>query len=214
MANQSPVFDDAFRTRLRQLLKWRRDVRRFHREPLPQDQLEHLIETACLAPSVGLSQPWRFVIVEDGARREAVRANFEASNVAALSGYTGKRALHYARLKLAGLDDAPHHLAVFADRTGAEGHGLGRNTMPETIEFSVVAAVHTLMLAARAEGIGVGWISILDPVALTATLNVPIEWSLIGYLCVGYPEADDNVPMLERLQWERRLPPSSFILRR
>ena len=86
--------------------------------------------------------------------------------------------------------------------------------MPETIEFSVVTAIHTLMLAARAEGIGVGWISILDPVALTMTLEVPIQWSFIGYLCIGYAETDDNVPMLERQRWERRLPASSFIFRR
>ena len=214
MADRPPIFDEVFRTRLYQLIEWRRDVRRFRADPLPQGQLERLIEIACLSPSVGLSQPWRFVIVDDPARRAAVRANFEASNAAALSGYSGDRALFYSRLKLAGLGEAPHHLAVFADRTGAEGHGLGRNTMPQTIEFSVVAAIHTLMLAARAEGIGVGWISILDPVATIATLKVPIEWRLIGYLCVGYAEADDNVPMLERLRWERRLRPSSFIFRR
>src|SRR3954447_7675443 len=182
MIDGFPTFDDVFRTRLRQLLEWRRDVRRFRPNPLPKGQLERLIEIACLAPSVGLSQPWRFVIIDDLIRRAAVRENFEASNNAALAGYIGERALLYARLKLAGLDDAPNHLAVFADRGSTEGHGLGRRTMPETIEFSVVTAIHTLMLAARAEGIGVGWISILDPATLTMTLNVSTEWSLIGYL--------------------------------
>jgi 5,6-dimethylbenzimidazole synthase len=214
MAADAPFFDDAFRRRLRQLFAWRRDVRRFRPEALPPFALERLIETACLAPSVGLSQPWRFVIVDDEARRAGVRENFAASNKAALAGYAGDRALRYARLKLAGLDDAPHQLAVFADPVTATGSGLGRATMPETIEFSVVAALTTLMLAARAVGIGVGWISILNPAALTTLLDVPAGWRLIGYLCLGYPEAEDSVPMLERAAWERRLPPSSFILRR
>jgi len=214
MGDQAPLFDNAFRDRLRQLFEWRRDVRRFRPALLPAGLLERLIEIACLSPSVGLSQPWRFVVVEDPTRRDAVRANFDASNAAALSGYTGERAELYARLKLAGLDDAPHHLAVFADAASPEGHGLGRKTMPQTVEYSVVAAIHTLMLAARAEGIGVGWISILDPAALATALEVPSGWSFIGYLCVGYATADDNVPMLEREQWERRLPPSSFIFRR
>src|SRR5712672_1485378 len=87
-----------------------------------------------------------------------------------------KRAAQYARLKLAGLDDAPCHLAVFADRDTARGHGLGRQTMPEMSEYSAVAAVHTLWLAARAEGIGMGWVSILDPRTITAILDVPANW--------------------------------------
>jgi 5,6-dimethylbenzimidazole synthase len=214
MADRPPIFDAEFQNRLRDLFEWRRDVRRFRSDPLPSGQVEHLIETACLSPSVGLSQPWRFVLVEDPIRRERVRANFEASNAAALSGYVGDRARLYARLKLAGLVDAPHQLAVFADRTAVEGHGLGRSTMPETVEFSVVAAIYTFMLAARAEGIGVGWISILDPTTLSRALDVPAAWSFIGYLCVGYAEADDDVPMLERAGWQHRLPPSSFIYRR
>lgn len=214
MANEAPTFDDAFRRQLRQLFAWRRDVRRFRRDKLPAGSLERLVETACLAPSVGLSQPWRFVTVDDPGRRAAVRGNFTDSNAAALAGYAGERALAYARLKLAGLDDAPHQLAAFADRDAAAGHGLGRATMPETIEYSVVAALTVLMLAARAEGVGVGWVSILDPAALAATLDVPASWRLIGYLCLGYPESDDAVPMLERAEWERRLPASAFILRR
>jgi 5,6-dimethylbenzimidazole synthase len=214
MADRPPIFDEPFRARLRELFEWRRDVRRFRRAPLAPGRLERLIEIACLSPSVGLSQPWRFVVVDDQDRRRGVRANFAASNAAALAGYSGEQALRYARLKLAGLDDAPHHLAAFCDPAVTEGHGLGRKTMPETIDFSVVAAVTTLMLAARAEGIGVGWISIFDPAALTALLDVPAGWRLIGYLCLGYPESEDAVPMLEQQQWERRLPASSFIWRR
>jgi 5,6-dimethylbenzimidazole synthase len=207
-------FDDAFRARLRDLLVWRRDVRRFRRDPLPSGTLERLIHVACLAPSVGLSQPWRFVIVDDPAHRAAVRKNFESCNADALAAQNQQRAAAYARLKLAGLDDAPCHLAVFTDRSTAQGHGLGRRTMPEMIEYSAVTAIHTIWLAARAEGVGMGWVSILDPAAVAAILDVPANWKLIGYLCLGFPQAEDDIPDLERAGWERRQAPSSVVIRR
>ncbi len=197
-------FDAAFRARLRDLLMWRRDVRRFRPDPLPVGTLESLIELACLAPSVGLSQPWRFVIVEDAARRAAVRQNFTACNADALRAQAPPRAGLYARLKLEGLAEAPVHFAVFADRTTTQGHGLGRRTMPEMIEYSAVTAVHTVWLAARAQGIGLGWISILDPTAIATILDVPATWKLIGYFCLGYPEVEDTVPELEQAGWEQR----------
>ena len=207
-------FDPAFRARLRELLIWRRDVRRFKRDPLPAGTLEALIELACLAPSVGLSQPWRFVIVDDGARRATIRDNFAACNAQALAAQSGDRAGLYAQLKLAGLDDAPCHFAVFADRATAQGHGLGRHTMPEMIEYSAVTAVHTMWLAARAQGIGMGWVSILDPCKVAAALDVPAEWKFIGYFCAGYPQADETIPELEQSGWERRRVPHSVIVRR
>ena len=208
-------FDDAFRARLRDLLIWRRDVRRFRRDPLPDGALERLIELACLAPSVGLSQPWRFVIVDSPAHRAAIRKNFESCNADALAAQSQQRAAAYARIKLAGLDDAPCHLAVFADRATAQGHGLGRRTMPEMIEYSAVTAVHTIWLAARAEGIGMGWVSILEPAAVAAILDVPANWTFIGYLCLGFPQDEDDSPDLERAGWEQRQPaPSSVVIRR
>ena len=209
-----PEFDDAFRAHLVELLTWRRDVRRFRADTLPDGLLEHLLEVAALAPSVGLSQPWRFVIVEDAGRRAEVRANFERANAAALAAYEGAEAQSYARLKLAGLDEAPVHLAVFADPGTAQGHGLGRRTMPEMIEYSAVTAIHTLWLAARAHRIGLGWVSILDPAAVGRSLEVPPEWSLVGYLCLGYPQGADDTPALERAGWERRRAVESFVLRR
>jgi 5,6-dimethylbenzimidazole synthase len=206
-------FDDAFRARLRDLLVWRRDVRCFRRDPLPPGTLERLIHLACLAPSVGLSQPWRFVVVDDPVRRATVRDNFERCNAHALAAQSSERTAAYARLKLAGLDDAPCHLAVFSDRSTAQGHGLGRHTMPEMIEYSAVTAVHTIWLAARAEGIGVGWVSILEPAAVAAILDVPAHWKLIAYLCLGFPRAEDDVPDLMRRGWEQRQP-FSVVLRR
>ena len=212
--NVAPAFDADFRTSLRQLLVWRRDVRRFRRDPLPDGMLERLIEAACFAPSVGLSQPWRFVVVDDPSRRAAIRRNFEICNAEALAAQAPERAMRYARLKLAGLDAAPSHMAIFADRTSGQGHGLGRHTMPEMTEYSVVAAVHTLWLVARAEGIGMGWVSILDPSVVADTLQVPAGWTFMGYLCLGYPEVDDDTPALEREGWEQRRTASAFILRR
>ncbi|WP_233022138.1 5,6-dimethylbenzimidazole synthase [Rhodopseudomonas boonkerdii] len=209
-----PAFDDQFRAHLHDLFAWRRDVRRFRSEPLPEGALERLIETACLAPSVGLSQPWRFVIVDDPVRRQAVQKNFSTCNAEALGAYHGERAQLYARLKLAGLREAPGHLAVFADRGTEVGHGVGRRTMPEMAEYSVVTAVTTMWLAARAEGIGMGWVSILDPAAVAEALDVPRDWRLIGYFCIGYPETEDDRPELEREGWEHRRVATDHILRR
>lgn len=212
--SEAPEFDAEFRERLYDLLKWRRDVRRFKRTPLPQGAIERLIAIACLSPSVGLSEPWRFVMVEDDARRAAIRQCFEACNREALEMQTPDRAALYARLKLAGLDDAPCQIAVFSDRSTAQGAGLGRLTMPETLDYSVVNAVHTLWLAARAEGIGMGWVSILDPQRMAAILDVPRDWVFIGHLCVGYPVKEDDTPALARAGWEHRHPPKGVVLYR
>jgi 5,6-dimethylbenzimidazole synthase len=211
---QHPDFDPAFRDRLQTLLAWRRDVRRFRRDTLPESAIEGLIGIACLSPSVGLSEPWRFVIIEDLTRRAAIRACFELCNRDALQKQDPDRAALYARLKLAGLDDAPCHVAVFADRTTAQGHGLGRLTMPATLDYSVAIAIHTLWLAARAEGIGVGWVSILDPVRVAEILEVPKAWTFIGHLCIGYPEEEHDTPVLQREDWERRHPAAGTILYR
>jgi 5,6-dimethylbenzimidazole synthase len=208
------IFDDAFRRRLGELLAWRRDVRRFRTETLPPGTLERLIELACLAPSVGLSQPWRFVIVDDAQRRRSVLDDFKCCNADALDAYQDNLASKYARLKLAGLEEAPCQFAVFADAATAQGHGLGRRTMPEMAEYSAVAAIHTLWLAARAEGIGMGWVSILTPGRMNKILDVPESWRFLGYFCVGYPQAETDLPELERAGWETRRNSQTFILRR
>ena len=104
--------------------------------------------------------------------------------------------------------------AVFADRGTEQGHGLGRHTMPEMIEYSTVMAIYTLWLVARAEGVGLGWVSILDPAEIGRILDVPPGWSFIGYLCVGYPEHEAITPELEHEGWERRRKWQSWVLRR
>jgi len=212
--NALAPFDDAFRLRLRDLLAWRRDVRRFRADPLPAGTLERLIEIACLAPSVGLSQPWRFIVVDDPARRSAVRDTFKACNADALKSYSDEMAAKYAALKLAGLEEAPCQFAVFADRTTPVGHGLGRRTMPEMAEYSAVTAISTMWLAARAENIGMGWVSILDPARMNDILAVPDTWRFIGYFCLGYPQVESDRPELESAGWERRQSPQACVLRR
>ena len=207
-------FDDVFRAQLRDLLIWRRDVRRFRTEALPPGTIERLIDLACLAPSVGLSQPWRFVIVDDPARRRAVLDDFRSCNADAPESYADHLATRYAKLKLAGLEEAPSQVAIFAEPATETGHGLGRRTMPEMVEYSVVAAIHTMWLAARAEGIAMGWLSILTPGHINKVLDVPETWRLLGYFCLGYPQAESDTPELERAGWERRHAAQMFIVRR
>jgi 5,6-dimethylbenzimidazole synthase len=176
--------------------------------------VQSLLDAACLAPSVGYSQPWRFVtVVSDGARA-SVRANFEHCNAVALAEYEGSRARQYATLKLAGLSEAPVHLAVFTDIATSVGHGLGRRTMPATLEYSTVMAIQNLWLAARAAGIGVGWVSILDADRLSTDLDIPAGWRFTAYLCVGYPERPSEEPELARLGWEAPHGPSRTLLTR
>lgn len=209
-----PHFDEAFRARFLDLLRWRRDVRRFRPDPLPPGTLERLIALACLAPSVGLSQPWRFVVVDSPERRQAVRASFERCNAAAAEAEPDGRAALYRSLKLAGIDEAPCQFAVFAEPDPARGHGLGRRTMAATVGYSAAMAIHTIWLAARAEGLGLGWVSILDPAEVAAILDVPPDWTFIGYLCLGTPQEEGEVPALEKAGWETRTGPSALVLQR
>jgi 5,6-dimethylbenzimidazole synthase len=195
-------FDDAFRAELAQLFAWRRDVRRFRSEPVSDDVVEQLVATTRFAPSVGYSQPSRFVRVDDLARRAQIVAEYERSNAEAAQRYSDEQYERYVGLKLAGLREAPIHLAVFVDTETPRGAGLGRQTMPETLAYSTVLAIHTLWLMARAMGVGVGWVSILDPAAVTRILDVPAEWTFVAYLCLGYPQEEHLDRELVRAGWE------------
>lgn len=205
---------EKFSDDLDRLFVWRRDVRRFRKDPLEEGLLETLIERACLAPSVGNAQPWRFLNVETPALREKVASNFERENGLAAATYEGGKANLYASLKLAGLREAPVHLAVFADTQTDAGSGLGRRTMPETLAYSTVCAIHTLWLAARARGVGVGWVSILDPHTLSEDLNAGENWQFIAYLCIGYPVENHDEPELVRQGWQDRIDASKVFFPR
>ena len=201
-----PVFPPDFARQLDALLTWRRDVRHFRATPLPDGTLDYLLDRACLAPSVGNSQPWRFVRVVSAERRAAIIAHVEAENRRAAAIHDDKARAAYEALKLHGLREAPEHLAVFCQRDPTAGHGLGRQTMPETPAYSVVMAIHTLWLAARAIGVGMGWVSIVDPAAVNAMLDVPEDWHFVALLCLGYPAQASETPELVRRHWQDRLP--------
>jgi 5,6-dimethylbenzimidazole synthase len=202
--SDAPAFDAAFQAQLAELFAWRRDVRHFRSDPLPAGTIEALIELAELAPSVGNSQPWRFVRIMDADLRAALVAHVDAENGRAADGYAGEEAAAYRALKLHGLREAPEILAVFSDESPAAGHGLGRATMPEMLRYSTVMAIHTLWLAARARGIGLGWVSILDPATVTRLLAAEPGWTFVALLCLGYPAAPSDTPELEERGWQAR----------
>ncbi len=204
MIDDPGQFSSDFRADLARLLQWRRDVRRFRATPVPEAALAQSLAAFALAPSVGLSEPWRILRVDSAGARRACLENFRASNVCALAGQDGDRARLYSTLKLSGMAEAPVQLAVFCDETTPKGARLGAGTMPETRAYSVVGAITLFWLTLRARGLGLGWVSILDPARLSHDLDVPEGWRFIGYLCVGWPEDDDTVPELERAGWESR----------
>ncbi len=200
-------FPAEFCEQLHDLMSWRRDVRHFQADrPVPDELLEKVLEAIRLAPSVGLSEPWRLISVKSPEARAKTLANFEAANEQALQGYSGERAKIYAGLKLSGMRDAPVQLAVFCDDGTDKGAGLGAGTMPEARRYSVVSAIMNFWLAARAHGLGVGWVSILDPAQVAADLEAPEGWALVAYLCVGWPVETSQTPELEKAKWEERDP--------
>ena len=200
-------FEEGARQAVYRAIRERRDVRRgFLPEPLPDDLLRKLLEAAHSAPSVGLMQPWRFIVVRDIDVRQTIHNMFLDANRQALAGYEGEQQRNYAGLKLEGILEAPQNLCVVCDPQSSQGHQLGRRTMPETALYSAVCAVQNLWLAARAEGIGVGWVSILEPNQLRRALKIPDHITPVAYLCLGYVETFAAEPDLERAGWERRIP--------
>ena len=185
----------------------RRDVRSgFLPEPLSNQVLSRLLEAAHHAPSVGLMQPWRFILIRAIEIRRAIHDIFLRSNREALDTYEGDRAKKYASLKLEGILEAPQNLCIVCNPECERGHRLGRHSMPETALYSAVCAVQNLWLAARAEGVGVGWVSILDKEMLQKVLHIPGNIVPVAYLCLGYVGRFAAEPDLERAGWEHRIP--------
>ena len=197
-------FSQDFQTELYDLMKWRRDVRHFKPDPVDPDLLRLCLNAFHMAPSVGLSEPWRIVAVNSANARQKSLDNFKAANADALAGYGDGQAELYATLKLTGMRDAPVQLAVFCEEDTPKGSGLGAQTMPEMRRYSVVSAIMSFWLATRAYGLGLGWVSILDPARLRADLDLPDNWSLVAYLCVGCPKEETDTPELETVGWEMR----------
>lgn len=201
---QDQTFSDDFRTQFDLLMRLRRDVRRFRTDAIDEAVLTRCLDAFRLAPSVGLSEPWRVIRVESDTARAAALTNFQTANAQALAGYSGETAQLYSRLKLSGMQEAPVQLAVFCDDTTDKGQGLGAGTMPEMRRYSVVSAITLFWLALRAQGLGLGWVSILDPDQMARDLSVPDNWRLIGYFCIGWPMEPSDTPELERAGWECR----------
>lgn len=209
-------FTAGFRAEFYELMHWRRDVRHFSTE-WDRDKDEPVLQSTLgssfsSAPSVGLSEPWRVVRVESQEARAKVLRNFQEENAKALEGYRGEQKRNYATLKLSGMKEAPVQLAVFCDESTTKGSRLGAKSMPEMRRYSVVSAITLFWLAARAVGLGVGWVSILDPMKLGEDLEVSSDWTLVGYLCVGWPKEDNETPELERLGWEKRNNPKEDLV--
>jgi 5,6-dimethylbenzimidazole synthase len=199
------IFDESAAASLELLMQWRRDVRHFRPEPVPDAMMERLANAMAMAPSVGNSRPWRVMRVRDPSRRAAVIACFERCNADATQSYVGAKREQYLKLKLAGLREAPEHLAVFTQINPREGDGLGRATMPETLDYSTMMAIHSLWLVARVLNLGVGWVSILDVAEIRTILDPDPAWRFAAYLCVGYPVFHAPQPLLQECGWQHNV---------
>ena len=194
------------------VMAMRRDMRHFLPDPLDEALVARLLGAAHMAPSVGLMQPWRFIRIRDPGLRAGVHALVEEERIKTAQALA-EREDEFMRLKVEGILECGE-LLVAALAPDRERHVFGRRTMPDMDLASVACAIQNLWLAARAEGIGMGWVSILDPARVKAILDVPEAWRFIGYFCLGFPEQEHVQPELERAGWERRRPAASVVLRR
>ena len=184
----------------------RRDVRKgFLNKSIEEDVLQRILEAAHAAPSVGFMQPWNFILIKDSETREKIKANFEESKSTEAALFKDEQKELYNSLKLEGIVESPLNICITCDRTRHGESGLGRSLQPEMDLYSTVCAVQNLWLAARAEGVGIGWVSILDRNFLKELLNIPQHIEIVAYLCAGYVEKFAEVPDLESEGWQERL---------
>jgi 5,6-dimethylbenzimidazole synthase len=213
MESAYPVcFPEDQRRAVYDVIHARRDIRsQFTAEPIAPEVLWRVLDAAHHAGSVGFMQPWNFLVVSDRGRREQVHEIFVRENARAATRFEGERASLYRALKLEGILEAPINICVTCDHARHGPHVLGRNTMRDTDVYSTCCAIQNLWLAARAEGLGVGWVSILDPEAVKKVLGIPPEVDLIAYLCVGHVREFPATPDLARVGWQQRLPLSQLV---
>ncbi len=189
----------------------RRDVRNYRPEPIPDDVLMRILDAAHHAPSVGFMQPWNFLVLRDRALRQQIYAHFAAVNARAAEVWRDDRRRAYQALKLQGILDAPLNLVVTCDPERGGPQVLGRFTIRETDVYSTCLAVQNLWLAARAEGIGVGWMSIMEPQAIGALLGLPAHVISVAYLTLGHPVEFAAKPMLSQVGWQERRPLTELV---
>lgn len=186
------------------ILASRRDHRHFHPTPVPRETIERLLAVFAVAPSVGLSQPWHVTVVEDRGVREAVHAGFRAVRAAEAERFDVERRELYNSLRLEGILQAPVGLVV--SHVPPTDPVLGTTSVPAATEYSVVAAITLLWLAVTAEGLGMGWVSLVDPDHLSESVPLPEGARPLAYLCLGHPALDLKEPLLQTLGWDRRSP--------
>lgn len=191
----------------------RRDIRKFKPDAIPNDILARVLNAAHHAASVGFMQPWNFILVSDAAVRETLWRHVDGERTRAAENYTGERKTKYLSYKLDGIREAPLNLCVTCDTSRNGPHVLGRNTIRETDLFSTCCAIQNLWLAARSEGLGVGWVSILESDFLKQLLKLPDPVIPVAYLCVGYPQDFPDKPMLETSGWGARLKLEELVYR-
>ena len=205
-------FSDEQRAGLYHAIFNRRDVRgQFVPDPVPDEVLARVLTAAHFAPSVGFMQPWSFLVITDPAVKARVHEDFSAANAEAAALFEDDRQASYRRLKLEGIREAPVNLCVTCDRDRAGPVVLGRTHMPAMDLYSTVCAVQNLWLAARTEGLGVGWVSILHPDRLRELLGIPGRVVPVAYLCLGYVSEFKERPELETAGWRSRLPLEELI---
>lgn len=197
--------DELAREHFYKVLYGRRDVRgQFLPDPIPEDTLTNILHAAHHAPSVGLSQPWNFILIRDPAKRQQVFDAFEQANAEAAEMFAGERQVQYQALKLQGILDSSLNVCITCDRKRGGPVVLGKTHQAEMDLYSTVCAVQNFWLAARAENVGVGWVSIIDRDVLAELLELPDGVVPVAYLCVGYVSEFLKKPELELAQWEKR----------
>ncbi|MCV6596058.1 MAG: 5,6-dimethylbenzimidazole synthase [Mangrovicoccus sp.] len=196
------VFSAEEKQAIYDVIAHRRDVRNeFLPDPIEPDCLQRILAAAHAAPSVGLSQPWNFILIRDTARRAQIKAAFEKANTEAQAMFPPQKRSAYGALKLEGIEKAPLNICVTCDRSRGGDVVLGRTHNQDMDLYSTVCAVQNLWLAARAEGIGVGWVSIFDEADIRPLLRLPDHVAIVAYLCVGYVDRLFERPELAARGW-------------
>ncbi|MFK0283561.1 nicotinate-nucleotide--dimethylbenzimidazole phosphoribosyltransferase [Streptomyces sp. NPDC090499] len=203
----APAYDDAEREAVLKVMRERRDIRNgFRSDPIPHEVLLRVLEAAHTAPSVGHSQPWDFVVIRSADTRRSMHELAMRQRDAYAKSLPKGRAKQFKELKIEAILDTPVNIVVTADPTRGGRHTLGRHTQPQMAPYSAALAVENLWLAARAEGLGVGWVSFFDEREMVRALGLPEHLEVIAYLCVGYVDEFPDEPELMQAGWSKRRP--------
>ncbi|MEU6984255.1 nicotinate-nucleotide--dimethylbenzimidazole phosphoribosyltransferase [Streptomyces sp. NPDC046324] len=203
----APGYDDAEREAVLRVMRERRDIRNgFRSDPIPHEVLLRVLEAAHTAPSVGHSQPWDFVVIRSAETRRSMHELAQRQREAYAKSLPKARAKQFKELKIEAILDTPVNIVVTADPTRGGRHTLGRYTQPQMAPYSSALAVENLWLAARAEGLGVGWVSFFDEREMVRSLGLPEHLEVVAYLCVGYVDEFPEEPELMQAGWSKRRP--------